>query len=1039
VVWSVGLLLFYTVAGFLIVPPIVRLVAASQLSKQLNRKVSIAKVRLNPYTMSATIRGLVIEDPDGQPFLSWDEVYANLQLYSVLTRTLVLKEVRTTQPFVRVQVNADYTLNFSDILEKLAREAAQRPKDTKPGPSRGLRIDRLSIAGARMSATDLTTKRPFTKMIGPLELTLNHFATSPDNRNPYSFTGTTQDGETFSWSGHFFLDPIRSVGEFALDNVSLSRYAPLYQDLTQFEIRDGVLALRAAYLVEQGQTNTARLTNVSVSVRSLKLAETGQTNHVLDVPEFNLSGMSADAFGHSAHIDSIQTRGGRLAVRRNADASINLIEIAKPNPAATNAAGSIVLLLQSVTNVVELLLRSTNAWSGTIQSVQVQDYAVEVEDLSLSRPVHVSLDDIRVQLRHISNRPGSNLNAQVHMRWNMNGTIETDTALSLYPIQAEVNLALDGLDIHALDPYVEPFLNLQVTRGQVGMKAKVRLAAPTPDATNALPQASFQGDVWVSDFATVDGRLTEDFVEWKEFRISGIDATLQPLAATVSEVALRDARARLAIDSGQTNNVFTVLRKNMAGTSAVTLPDGATGPTQRKSPKAPMFQIPTNLISAAQALPRVFLTNLVLTNIHVDYVDRSLQPPVVLTVNDVAGNVQGISTEDLSRADVHITGKVGKAGPVEVSGKINLLGTNDYTDVKMAFKDIELIPTSPYSGKFLGYRLNKGKLSLDVHYQLADGKLKGQNLIRLDQLTLGERVDSPDALKLPIKLGIAILKDRSGRIELDVPVEGSLADPEFRLSKVITRALLNVFTKIVTSPFAALGSLFGGKGEEVSYQEFAAGSTELTPANQEKLASMAKALYERPGLQLEIEAATDPVADRQAIQRLKLRKQYRTEKWASLRKTERAQLTAEQLEIKPEEYQAWIAQTHARRSAEGTLVAVDTNASTSASATNSSPARTAPSKNVSSDGTTKGATALFGERKSSPAGTPNAPQDLEADLLQTIEVNESDFTMLAAERARRVKEHLVQTGQVEAERIQVAEKPDETNPAKGTRVVLHLR
>ena len=248
----------------------------------------------------------------------------------------------------------------------------------------------------------------------------------------------------------------------------------------------------------------------------------------------------------------------------------------------------------------------------------------------------------------------------------------------------------------------------------------------------------------------------------------------------------------------------------------------------------------------------------------------------------------------------------------------------------------------------------------------------------------------------------------------------------------------DVVTKIVTSPFAALGSLFGGKGEEVRYQEFAAGSTELTPANQEKLTSMAKALYERPGLQLEIEAATDPVADRQAIQRLKLQKQYRTEKWASLRKTERAQLTAEQLEIKPEEYQAWIAQTHARRLAEGTL-AVATNTSTSASATNSSPARTAPSKNVSSDGTTKGATALFGQSKSSPAGTPNAPQYLEADLLQTIEVNESDFTLLAAERARRVKEYLVQTGQVEAERIQVAEKPDETNPAKGTRVVLHLR
>src|SRR5688572_1586021 len=166
VLWGVGLLVFYTVFGFLILPLIVRSVAAKQLAKELGREVSIGKVKINPYVMSATIRGFLIKDKDGQPFVSWDEVHANFQFFSLFTRTFVFRDISTTQPYLRVQMNKDRSFNFSDILEKIAREAAAAPKSDKPSKPLALRIDRLKIAGARLSATDLTTKRPFAKLIG---------------------------------------------------------------------------------------------------------------------------------------------------------------------------------------------------------------------------------------------------------------------------------------------------------------------------------------------------------------------------------------------------------------------------------------------------------------------------------------------------------------------------------------------------------------------------------------------------------------------------------------------------------------------------------------------------------------------------------------------------------------------------------------------------------------------------------------------------------------------------------------------------------
>jgi len=244
--WIFWLFVFYTVAGFFILPPIVRSVAVKQISSQLDREVSIQKVKINPFALSATVDGLLIKDKDGQPFVSWDEVYVNFQISSFFGKAWVFKEVSTTRPFVRAQMNWDYTFNFSDLIAKFSTNA---PSSVPKQPSKPLvlHIGRLHIAGASLSLADLTPRKPFRRVIGPLDVTLENFRTDPDNKNPYSFAGTTDAGEIFSWSGFFYLDPLRSQGELTLDKISLNKYAPLYQDLVRFEIRDGSIGLHANY------------------------------------------------------------------------------------------------------------------------------------------------------------------------------------------------------------------------------------------------------------------------------------------------------------------------------------------------------------------------------------------------------------------------------------------------------------------------------------------------------------------------------------------------------------------------------------------------------------------------------------------------------------------------------------------------------------------------------------------------------------------------------------------------------------------------
>jgi flagellar motor protein MotB len=295
-----------------------------------------------------------------------------------------------------------------------------------------------------------------------------------------------------------------------------------------------------------------------------------------------------------------------------------------------------------------------------------------------------------------------------------------------------------------------------------------------------------------------------------------------------------------------------------------------------------------------------------------------------------------------------------------------------------------------------------------------------------------------------VRLAIAILKDRNGQILLDVPIEGSLDDPQFRIGKVVTRTLLNILEKAATSPFSLLGAVFGGGGEELSYQDFAPGSAVLLPANEQKLDSLVKGLYERPGLQLEIVGSIDPEADRDSLRRASLDKQIRTRQWTSLRKSERATTTPGQLTLTPEERAAWVKTLYSEALDKGVINAAFIAANTNLAAI----AAQIPSR---SGNTEKSATRLM-ERSSATVPTsskaatvahqpkPVAPADpMEALLMAAVPVTDGDFEALASERAKAVRAYILQTGKVEAERLFLTENQTGGVRSDGSRVYLQFR
>jgi hypothetical protein len=391
---------------------------------------------------------------------------------------------------------------------------------------------------------------------------------------------------------------------------------------------------------------------------------------------------------------------------------------------------------------------------------------------------------------------------------------------------------------------------------------------------------------------------------------------------------------------------------------------------------------------------------------------------------------------------VDIHGKADGVGPFSVTGKINPFSPTLKNDIKISLKGMDLTGVSAYSGKFAGYRIAQGKLNLELDYEITGTDLKSKNVITLDRFRFGEKVDSPDATHLPVKLGVAILKDRNGQIVLDVPVEGNLKDPKLRVSKVVWRAVKNILIKVATSPFSLLGAAFGGASEELGYQDFQPGSAELSKAGMEKLDALAKSLVEKPALGLEISGSVDRDADREGLQRAAIDRQIKQRVWAKMSKAEQARTNVEDIIVIPGKREKWIGKFYAeavsKKIITPEMVAANTNVAAFA-------AQLAAKKNAPTKGAALLAQAGANEKKKADAKKAYVtklvppPSVNEAILMAAFPVKPEDLATLAGARAKAVQDYLLNNAKLDPFRLFLKTPEAGSVRGEGSRAYIEFR
>jgi hypothetical protein len=483
---------------------------------------------------------------------------------------------------------------------------------------------------------------------------------------------------------------------------------------------------------------------------------------------------------------------------------------------------------------------------------------------------------------------GASLDFAKPMQVEMDSTINDQAqfkaagSMALDPMVADLDVTLDKARMRVVQPYILPYADLTISDGTLGLKGKVKMLPPERDG----PEIDFAGDVSIDGFKSTDNTLHEPFVEFKRVQVQKLHYEMSPDAVHIDRILVRDPYARVIISREQIINISAVLDPKTAAADAQLKRDTAAAlasetkaqkharekrvaaarkaadkARKKAGPAAPVAQA----APPADSMP-IRIREVVVERFRMNFSDLSVDPNFSADIQDLNGKVTGLSSAFESRATVDMKGHLGEFEPVTIAGTVQPFAFDRFTDIGLKFENISLPLFNPYSGRFAGYNIAKGKLSTDLHYLIQERKLDAKHHVEIDQLEWGDATPTKGEATLPVKFATSLLKDRNGLIKLDIPVSGTLDDPKLRIGPIVWQIFKNLIVKAVTAPFALLGSLFKG-AEDAQFVDFAPGSVEVDAAGVEKLKALSKGLAERPNVSLDVPIGTGTDVDRPVLAR----------------------------------------------------------------------------------------------------------------------------------------------------------------------------
>ncbi len=916
----------------------------------------------------AALRDVRITGGDGSPMVSLPEVRAVISRSEIGARVLHLASLSIRRPEVDVVVNQQKKLNLLVLVPENKKETVEKSdgEDASGAGQAGNKtvfsVDSLRLDGGTVRVSDASRGKPFRTVLRDVGVATERLTNEKGKSAEATLSLITEAKEGLSLHGTVSLDPLSSEGELVLNKVVLGKYAPYYADAVRFNVERGTLDLRTAYRFAAGTGASdleLLLSGMQVGVGGLRLRQGEEKDDFADIPELSVRDAALDLGRREVEVGDFATRKGVLSVRRGAGGRLNVEELlaetgqpappAKASPPEAPTGGA-----------------AGKPWVFTLKRGEIDRYSVKYQDRTTDPPVEIALDRLRLKARNLGTQAGRKGSFSFHTLYNRTGDISLAGSVTVDPLSVSARISAKDLPVGVTQPYYTSRVKIVLTGGEYSANGELSI-----DARKGKPlHAGYRGEMFVRNFSSVDKERGEDFLKFGTLHFGGVDVGYNPTAVSIREISMSDFYSRIIVNPDATLNLQGIVGKADADNTAV--PAAASGAAD-------------NAARQTDPVP-VRIDAVTLQGGSVNFSDRYIRPNYSANLVGIGGRVTGLSSDPQSLADLDLRGNLGIGAPIEIKGKINPLADPIFLDLQAEVDDVDLPPLTPYAGRYAGYAIEKGKLSLNLKYHVERQRLQADNKVFIDQFTFGDAVDSPEATTLPVRLAVALLKDRNGEIHLDIPVSGDLDNPRFRILGVVWQVIKNLLVKAATSPFALLGAVFGGGGEQLSYLEFEPGQSTVTDEGAVKVGTLAKMLHDRPGLRLEAEGHVDPERDREALRAAFFRRKLAVLKAEDMANAGQPVPALDNVRIDPAEYEKYLTRAYRKEKF--------------------------PKPRT-----------FLGTLKALPV------PEMEKLMMTNIRVTDDDLRRLAQERAEAVRDRLVATGLVDPARIFLVE-PKSLAPAK---------
>jgi hypothetical protein len=753
-------------------------------------------------------------------------------------------------------------------------------------------LDSLELSDSTVRLTDKSGAAPAILSVQNIHVGLQDFRTVEGGSAPYEFGANLGGGGAIAVKGALDLAKREITSDISATDVDLPAFQAFAQPVLAATIASGKLNAHGKVLTHLAGDVVVHAEPAGVSLDNFKLnAPNGETP--VQWNRFSVEVAQADSAAHRATVSQVQSDGLRLMVKRSSKGELNLLDLAK-NSAQPGASGHPEAIAPARVSRPRRARHpshpapapppsppgASSGWQYEVQAVALEKAEVQVDDETTQRPVKLVVAPLNVHLKDVSSDFTKPFTLDLDAIFNQKGSLKVTGTTALTPLKTNLHVTTKRLDLAFGDPYLAKRLNASFKSAALSMDGTLDLAKVHDDV-----RVGYRGDATLGNVRMLDRLTGDNFLSWNALSIRRIDAGVGGRSPRVhiGGISLANFYARVILDRSGRLNLSDITSNGQAAPKSLTRNQNAVvaqGPAATPSPTPTATPSPSAAASpspgsapAPVAHPidtDIELDRITLQGGHVNYSDNFIKPNYSADLTEIGGKIGAFGTRTTTPADVALQGQVNGSAPISINGSINPLAPLAFVDIGAKANGIELTSLTPYSAKYTGYPIVKGTLNVDVHYLLDKGNLSANNHILIDQFTFGDRVESKDAINLPVRLAVALLKNSKGQIDLTIPVSGSLSDPQFSIGTVIWQTFKNLIVRAATSPFSLIASAFGGGNQDLGYVEFAPGYAILTPDSVSRLTTVAKALQDRTGLRLGIQGRVDPELDRAGLREAKV-------------------------------------------------------------------------------------------------------------------------------------------------------------------------